>query len=36
MERWRMLVKKPFQDNQILYQTRSEQDQQELEIKSHE
>lgn len=36
MKRWKMLVKKPFQDKQIVYQTRSEQDQQELEITNHE
>lgn len=27
---------KPFQDNQIVYQTRSVQDKQELEINNHE
>lgn len=36
MKRWKMLVKKLFQDKQIVYQIRSEQDQQELEITNHE
>lgn len=33
MKRWKMLAKKLFQDNQIVYQTRSEQDKQEFETK---